>query len=120
MAVTRATILAQGQLTLPAEVRAALKVQDGDQLEFEVSEDGVRVRGMRLIPTDQAWFWTEEWQQGEASASADITAGRTTQYEDGDAFIRALGDLAPARSAADGADLRDGRDIRPGPPVAER
>jgi hypothetical protein len=28
---------------------------------------------------DQAWFWSEEWQQGEQEASADIETGRVTQ-----------------------------------------
>jgi len=120
MTVARVTLLPHGQVMLPPEVRAALKVQDGDQLEFEVSEDDVRVRGVRLVLTDQAWFWTKEWQQGEASASADIAAGRTTRYEDGDAFLRALGELGPARDAADGTDVRDGRDLRTGSPVPER
>jgi AbrB family looped-hinge helix DNA binding protein len=33
-----------GQLTLPASVRAALRVQDGDYLEAELVENGVLLR----------------------------------------------------------------------------
>lgn len=38
-------------------------------------------------PKDQAWFWTPEWQAGEREADEDIRAGRTTRYENADAFL---------------------------------
>lgn len=31
-----------------------------------------------LIAEDQRWWWTEEWQEGEREAEADIKAGRTS------------------------------------------
>ncbi len=38
----------------------------------------------------QAWFWTPEWQAGEREADRDIAEGRTTFFEDEDAFAKAL------------------------------
>ena len=70
----------RGQLTLPPEVRQALHVEPGDEVEFEVTDDGVVVRGLKMIPAAQAWFWTDSWQRGEREASEDIAAGRTTVY----------------------------------------
>jgi antitoxin PrlF len=48
----------------------------------------VQVRVLHLIPHDQAWFWTREWQTGEREASEDIAAGRLSEvYKDmGDMF----------------------------------
>lgn len=44
----KATITSKGQLTLPKEVRARLGVGAGDQVEFEVEEDGtVTVRPVK-------------------------------------------------------------------------
>jgi antitoxin PrlF len=82
--VAHTTLRGRGQVTLPAEVREALSAQEGDELEFEVVEPGVvRVRVVRLIPADQAWFWTAEWQAGEREASEDIAAGRVSKvYKD--------------------------------------
>jgi len=40
----------------------------------------------------QAWFWTAEWQVGEAAASADIAAGRVTTYKTTEDFLAALGE----------------------------
>jgi antitoxin PrlF len=83
----------KGQLTLPARVREALGVSPGDELEFEISDAGVvEVHGLRKIRSDQAWFWTREWQEGERQASEDIAAGRTTVHEDADAMFAYLND----------------------------
>lgn len=75
-AVTTARVRARGQLTLPAGVREALHVAEGDEVEFVHNEDGtITVRGLKTIPADQAWFWTPEWQAGEREASEAIRHG---------------------------------------------
>ena len=75
--MTRTTLRNKGQVTLPTEVREALHVSEGDELEFEVVEPGVvMVRGLKMIPAEQAWFWTESWQAGERQASEEIASGQ--------------------------------------------
>lgn len=81
----------KGQLTLPARVREALGVTQGDELEFEITDAGVvEVHGLTKIRSDQAWFWKPEWQRGEREADADIAAGRTTRHEDADSMFAHL------------------------------
>ncbi len=29
-----------------------------------------------VVPGDQSWFWTEEWQEGEREASEEIREGK--------------------------------------------
>lgn len=90
--MTRATVRAKGQLTLPAAVREALHVGEGEQVEFTVGPHGdVFLRGMRSVPTDQAWFWTPEWQEGEREASAEIKNGLTHRFGSTEEFLDALG-----------------------------
>jgi hypothetical protein len=36
------------------------------------------------IDSEQAWFWTREWQAKEREADDDLTAGRGTRYESDD------------------------------------
>lgn len=31
----------------------------------------------KVIPADQEWFWTKEWQTAEKEAQAEIDAGLT-------------------------------------------
>lgn len=75
--------------TLPPEVRAALPVVAGDEVEFVLEAPGV-VAIRRLDPADQGWFWTPEWQEGEREAQADLEAGRLETYDSADALIRTL------------------------------
>lgn len=89
--MTRTTLRQKGQLTLPAEVRNALHVEEGDEIEFEVVDDGrVVMRGLKMIPADQAWFWTPEWQAGEREASQQIARGLVETYQNSDDFLRSF------------------------------
>lgn len=88
--MNRAVLRAKGQVTLPREVREALHVEEGDDVLFTVTEDGVLLRGLKSIPADQVWFWSQEWQRGEQEASEQLAAGRGTVYSDGDEFLGSL------------------------------
>ena len=89
--MSRATLRGKGQVTLPSDVRKALHVEEGDELEFDVVEPGVvAVRGLKMIPADQAWFWTESWQAGEREASDELANEQVTTFNDGDEFLAAL------------------------------
>lgn len=89
MAVT--TVLrARGQITIPRAIRTALRLEENDPLEIEVTDDGILLRPCKLIDASQAWFWTPEWQEGERQASAELAAGLGTVYESGEEFLAAL------------------------------
>jgi AbrB family looped-hinge helix DNA binding protein len=76
------------QVTLPAEIREALHVRSGDEIEFSVQEDGtVTVRGFTSIPTDQAWFFTPSWQAGERQAVEQIARGEGDFYASDEEFL---------------------------------
>ena len=79
---TRVKVRPKAQLTLPEEIRRALHVGEGDEVEFAVHDDGtITIRGYVSIPTYQAWFFTPEWLAGEREADEDIAAGRGTVHE---------------------------------------
>ena len=59
-ASARARLRPKAQLTLPEEIRNALHVGEGDEIEFLVEEDGtVKVRGYVSIPSDLVWLYTQ-------------------------------------------------------------
>jgi AbrB family looped-hinge helix DNA binding protein len=94
----RARMRQKGQITLPGEVREALRIDEGDEVQFTVTKDGqVTLRGFTSIPTDQRWFWTPEWQAGEREADADLAAGRFTRYHDVDEMLEDLGRRFPTK-----------------------
>jgi antitoxin PrlF len=93
----RVRVRPKAQLTLPEEIRRALHISEGDEVEFAVHDDGtVTIRGYVSIPTDQAWFFTPEWLAGEREADEDIAAGRGTVHESAEDMFDHLDSLGSA------------------------
>lgn len=93
----RVKVRPKAQLTLPEEIRRALHIREGDEVEFAVQEDGtVTIRGYVSIPTDQAWFFTPEWLAGERQADEDIAAGRGAVHESAEDMFAHLDTLGSA------------------------
>ena len=81
----------KGQVTLPSEIRNLLSLHVGDDLAFSLNEQGqVIITRLEVIPPDQAWFWTAQWQKAEREAQADIDAGRVHRYANIDEAVSAL------------------------------
>ena len=85
-----AFLRSKGQLTIPPDVRAAARLEEGDPVEIEVTAEGILLRPKKMIDSAQAWFWTEAWQAGEREASEDIAAGRTEVHKTPEDFIGSL------------------------------
>jgi antitoxin PrlF len=93
----RVKVRPKAQLTLPEEIRRALHIGEGDEVEFAVHEDGtVTIRGYVSIPTDQAWFFTPEWLAGEREADQEIGAGRGTAHKSAEDMFTHLDSLGSA------------------------
>jgi antitoxin PrlF len=88
--MTRAVVRSRGQITLPREVREALHVEEGDDVAFVVEAGQVTMRGLKSIPAEQSWFWTNAWQAGEREASDQIAAGEGPVFDNGDSFLDSL------------------------------
>lgn len=84
------TVRAKGQVTIPAEVRQAARLEEGDPVEVEIVEGGVLLRPMKLIDAAQAWFWTPEWQAGERQADAEIAAGLGIRFDSDEEMLAFL------------------------------
>jgi len=63
------------QITIPNSVRKDLKIAIGDYMEVEKQSGNLVLKLVKLVHPDQAYFYTEEWQKGEAQADEDIAKG---------------------------------------------
>ncbi|TQN27776.1 AbrB family transcriptional regulator [Haloactinospora alba] len=87
----RAVVRAKNQLTLPRDIATALHIGEGDEVEFDVTENGeVVLRGLATVPAEQRWFWEADWQAGEREASEQIASGQTTTYDTADEMFADL------------------------------
>ena len=96
--MTRTTLRAKGQLTLPEEIRTAARLEEGDLLDAEITADGILLRPQKLIDATQAWFWEPTWQTGERDADGDRQADRIESFDSGEALVAQLRTIAkPSR-----------------------
>lgn len=89
-AAGRIRVGAKRQVTLPREVTRKLHLNEGDDLELRVQDGRIELVPLALIPRDQLWFWTPEWQEGERQADADIAAGRVRTFKNAKHAIKWL------------------------------
>lgn len=93
MDISFTKLSSKGQITLPKAVRNAVRLAEGDPVKIEVTDEGaILLRPQKMIDASQSWFFTATWQEGEAAASADIAAGRTTVHKSNEDFLAALGE----------------------------
>ncbi len=67
------------QIALPKEVVKNLDLHVNDYLDIKVKSNKIVLEPQLLIPKDQAYFYTPEWQEEEANAHEDIKKGRLTK-----------------------------------------
>lgn len=80
--VEKTTLKKKGQVTLPVSIRESLHLMEEDQLSVSIENGRIVLEPMITIPKDQAWFFTPEWQAGEAEAQAEIDAGKVVSFGD--------------------------------------
>jgi antitoxin PrlF len=73
-------ITRHGQITIPKSVRTALKLDEGDVVEVELTANRraivLRPKKVKYLDPEQAYYWSDSWQAKERSADRDIRAGR--------------------------------------------
>lgn len=89
-----AIVRAKGGFTIPQAMREQLHLEEGDQVIVSVQEGSIVLTPASVIPRDQEWFWTPEWQVKEAEADADLDAGNFTRFDSDEEFLTALRDAA--------------------------
>lgn len=89
--IVTSTLRARGTVTIPQDVRDKLDLTEGDQLIVTVEDDRIVLTPTSLIPDDQAWFWTPEWQAKEFEADEAIARGeRGTVFQTSEEFLAFL------------------------------
>ncbi|MBI5189122.1 MAG: AbrB/MazE/SpoVT family DNA-binding domain-containing protein [Nitrospirae bacterium] len=78
------------QITIPADVRKKARLNVGDLVDFEVTEDGILIKPQETIDRSQAWFWSEQWQAEEKKVQEDIKKGRVKRVDNADELFKEL------------------------------
>lgn len=68
----------KGQVTIPNEILEQLDLTANTNLKVTVVDGRIVLIPMIEIAKDQAWYWTETWQQDEKEAQHEIDHGITS------------------------------------------
>ena len=80
----------KGQVTVPAEIRKAARLEANEPIIFRVTAEGVLLQPGKVVNATQSWFWSERWQRMEREADESFAAGRHTTFDDVDSFLADL------------------------------
>ena len=78
------------QITLPAGVRKAIHLEDGDLLDCEIHDGQIVLTPKKIIDKRDAWFWSGDWQKAEAEAQKDIDTGNVEEFDSVDDLLAGL------------------------------
>jgi antitoxin MazE len=84
------TITKKGQVSIPKEIREKLGLKPGDRIEFIIENGKLVGIPVMLVPKEQAYFWTKEWQTLEKSAEEDKRKGKIHEFNNEDEAIEWL------------------------------
>ncbi len=90
MIVETVKVTRRGQVTLPASLRNAAQIEEGDYIQFLIDGTTINLIVKKLIDKSQTYFWTREWHEGEREADEDIRAGRLKTFDSVDELIAEL------------------------------
>ena len=79
------------QITIPKKVFDGLRLAVGDYMDVRVSGTTITMVPAKLVPKEEAWFHTREWQAKEREADAAIARGDVSgPFNSADELIRHL------------------------------
>lgn len=82
----------RGQITIPTSIRAAADLQEGDELEIELTGDGILIRRVAAAPDDRSAARRRVSRARVRAAIDAIRSGRRWVFEDGEEFLAVLKD----------------------------
>ncbi|MFH0802314.1 MAG: AbrB/MazE/SpoVT family DNA-binding domain-containing protein [bacterium] len=66
----------RSQITLPSFIAKKLHLKAGDLLDVDMEEDKIIIKPVIAVAREQAYFWTEKWQEEEKRVDREIKAGK--------------------------------------------
>lgn len=66
----------KSQVTIPGALLKKLKLNIGDKLDIKEKDGKLIITPVMVIPRDQEWYWSKEWQEKERKADEELKAGK--------------------------------------------
>ena len=67
------------QIAIPREIIRILHLKVNEYVNIRIQDNQIILEPQMLVPKEQAYFFTPEWQKEEREASEDLQKGRVTK-----------------------------------------
>lgn len=92
MSITSHKIFVQKRnlISLPKEIREQLDINEGDVLDIRMDNNKIIIEPMKLIPSSQAYFWSETSQNDMLEAKNDVDSGNVREFNNVNEFLNGI------------------------------
>jgi len=84
-------IKSKSQVTIPAPLIKKLNLKTGDKLDVQEVDGKLLFTPVLMIPKDQVWFYSEQWQAEEAQVEREKREGKLHEMGSKEALFDDLG-----------------------------
>ena len=78
------------QIALPQQIVKILGLKINEYIDISVQDSRIILEPQVLVPKDQAYFYSQEWQKDEEEASKDLKRGKVTKTKNLDELFKKL------------------------------
>ena len=68
-------------ISIPREIREQLNINEGDVLDVKMDNNKIIIEPMKLVPSSQAYFWSETTQKDMLEAKNDVDSGNVREFD---------------------------------------
>lgn len=90
-------ITSKGQITIPLQIRNAVKIRRGQAFAFRIHKDGILMKPVNVSVDDMTD--SDVWKEGLRASKADLKAGRSTTFMSTEEFLKHLAQLSEESKA---------------------
>jgi antitoxin MazE len=80
----------RSQITIPKNLVKKLNLKPGDILQIEEQNGRLLLIPSVVLPKDQAWFYTKEWQEDENRVDRELKNGKGIKVSDKKDMLKEL------------------------------
>ena len=81
----------KSQVTIPKEIVRKLDLRVGDKLEIEARDGKLIITPVVIIPKNQEWYYSPEWQEMEKKVNQQIKEGKIRTANSSEELFKDLG-----------------------------
>lgn len=74
-------------ISIPREIREQLNINEGDVLDVKMDNNKIIIEPMKLVPSSQAYFWSEATQNDMREAKNDVDSGNVREFNTINEFL---------------------------------